>query len=87
MIRNAPPTTGAMRTRCGQTNIRNSDKPVHIQADVAVVDGAIGFYDGMDGLGAIGSTSEMAKWLAAPIVLVLDVSVLCTGSRYVRAET
>jgi cobyrinic acid a,c-diamide synthase len=53
----------------------------YIQADIAILEGANGFYDGIDGLGEMGSTSEMVKWLAAPVILVLDVSVLLSGSR------
>ncbi|KAK2076215.1 hypothetical protein QBZ16_001147 [Prototheca wickerhamii] len=41
-------------------------------AEIAVVEGMMGLFDGLDGLTEAGSTAEVAKWLRAPIVLVLD---------------
>jgi cobyrinic acid a,c-diamide synthase len=45
-------------------------------ADIAVVEGMMGLFDGCDGATGRGSTAEMAKWLQAPVVLVLDASAL-----------
>ena len=42
------------------------------QADVAVVEGVMGLYDGYDGRSEAGSTAQMAKWLNLPILLVVD---------------
>lgn len=41
-------------------------------ADVAVIEGAMGIFDGMDGASELASTSEIAKLLRAPVVLVID---------------
>jgi len=41
-------------------------------ADLALVEGVMGCFDGLDGLSEEGSTAQMAKWLNAPVVLVLD---------------
>jgi cobyrinic acid a,c-diamide synthase len=41
-------------------------------ADIALVEGVMGCFDGIDGTSEDGSTVQMAKWLGAPLVLVLD---------------
>src|SRR5438093_958424 len=41
-------------------------------AHLAVVEGVMGCFDGIDGRGEGGSTAEIAKWLGTPVVLVVD---------------
>lgn len=41
-------------------------------ADMAIVEGVMGIYDGFDGKSEDGSTAQMAKWLGLPVILVID---------------
>ncbi len=43
-------------------------------ADIAVVEGVMGLYDGFDAINDEGSSAGLAKLLGIPIILVLDVS-------------
>lgn len=41
-------------------------------ADVCVVEGVMGLFDGASGKHESGSTAQMAKWLGLPVILVVD---------------
>lgn len=45
-------------------------------AEIAVIEGMMGLYDGVDGRTDAGSTAEIAKLLHAPVVVVLDAAGL-----------
>jgi len=43
-------------------------------ADIAVIEGMMGLFDAATPTSDEGSTAEIAKWLAAPVILVVDAS-------------
>ena len=49
-------------------------------ADIAVVEGVMGLYDGASGRGELASTAHVAKLLRAPVVLVLDAAALARSA-------
>ena len=41
-------------------------------ADICIIEGAMGLHDSIDGISDDGSAAQIAKWLNAPVVLVVD---------------
>jgi cobyrinic acid a,c-diamide synthase len=59
---------------CGRDAVRRVVVRHGADADLVVIEGMMGCFDGVDGTSEDGSTAQIAKWLDAPIVLVLDAS-------------
>lgn len=56
----------------GEDNVRRTFVNASKGADIAVIEGVMGLYDGVDG-SDVSSTAEIARILGAPIILVVDV--------------
>jgi cobyrinic acid a,c-diamide synthase len=57
---------------CGRERVLECVARHAAGADVAVVEGVMGCFDGFEPTSDEGSTAQIAKWLGAPVVLVLD---------------
>ena len=57
---------------CGRDAVLDTVARRAADADVAIVEGVMGCFDGVDATSEAGSTAEIAKWLGAPVVLVVD---------------
>jgi cobyrinic acid a,c-diamide synthase len=53
----------------------------HVQsADLAVVEGVMGLFDGYDGKSEAGSTAQMAKWLNLPVLLAVNAKSMARSA-------
>ena len=49
-------------------------------ADIAIVEGVMGMFDGASGRGELASTAHVAKLLQAPVLLVLDAAAMARSA-------
>ena len=54
-----------------QYNLNNFAKN-SVTTDIALIEGVMGLFDGYDGRSEAGSTAQIAKWLGAPVLLIVD---------------
>ncbi|MCE7082227.1 cobyrinate a,c-diamide synthase [Streptomyces sp. ST2-7A] len=59
---------------CGPERVAPLFRHGSAGADLAVVEGVMGLFDGASGMGETASTAHVAKLLRAPVVLVVDAS-------------
>lgn len=58
----------------GKEAVRSTFLEATRGVDVALIEGVMGLFDGASPTSEEGSTAEIAKWLDAPVVLVVDAS-------------
>jgi cobyrinic acid a,c-diamide synthase len=57
---------------CGPQYVEELFTQVSADADIAIIEGVMGLFDGADPASAQGSTAEIARWLDAPVLLVVN---------------
>jgi cobyrinic acid a,c-diamide synthase len=57
---------------CGRERVLDTVASHAADADLVLVEGVMGCFDGADGTSEDGSTAQVAKWLGGPVVLVID---------------
>ncbi len=64
----------------GETHIKSLLSKNMKDADIAIIEGVMGLYDGIAGERINGSTAHVAKILNAPVVLIIDGSGMSTSA-------
>lgn len=57
---------------CGKMQSEKTFAEASAGADIALVEGVMGLFDGISGSSEEGSSAEIAKWLNIPVLLVVD---------------
>jgi len=65
---------------CSRDHVRATVARHAADADLALVEGVMGCFDGRGAENDEGSTAEIAKWLGAPVVLVADAGAMARSA-------
>jgi cobyrinic acid a,c-diamide synthase len=65
---------------CSRDYVRATVARQAADADLALIEGVMGCFDGRGATSDEGSTAEVAKWLRAPVVLVLDARAMARSA-------
>lgn len=57
---------------CGEGWVRQAFAQGCLGAELALIEGVMGLFDGAAGDSEVGSSAEVAKWLGSPVLLVID---------------
>ncbi len=57
---------------CGREYVEALFQRVTADADIAVIEGVMGLFDGAESSGLSGSSAEIAAWLKAPVILTVN---------------
>ena len=57
---------------CGREQVQKTFAKESAGADIAIIEGVMGLFDGISGTSEEGSSAEIAKWLGVPVLLVVD---------------
>jgi cobyrinic acid a,c-diamide synthase len=65
---------------CGRDHVTATVAREAWDADLAVIEGVMGCFDGLSATSETGSTAEAAKWLGAPVILVVDAAAMARSA-------
>jgi len=60
--------------------VKDSFSRSALGADICIIEGVMGLFDGYDGSSEAGSTAEVAKLLSAPVALVIDAGSMARSA-------